>query len=117
METEFKPGNRPGNALPVGTERIRKDGITEIKHAEPNQWRSKHALIYEQHHGPIPNGFVVIFADSNRMNFALDNLVLVTRAELARLNQQHYRQEKPELKPAVLALVRLECKMSAKYLL
>ena len=113
IATEFKSGNRPSNARPIGAERINTFSYVEIKHSEPNRWRSKHALIYEQHHGAIPNNSVVMFADSNRENFALDNLVLVTRAELVRLNKNHYSLEHPSLKPSVLALTQLECRIKA----
>lgn len=85
--TSFQPGNLPHNWVPVGSER-NNSGIVEVKVADPNSWRSKHALIWEAHHGrPVPEGHVVIFADLDRHNFAADNLLLVSRAELAVMNK------------------------------
>jgi hypothetical protein len=49
--------------------------------------------------------------DSDRGNFDPDNLVLVTRAELVRLNQRHYSREHQALRPSLLALTRLECRV------
>jgi hypothetical protein len=81
----------PGNTMPLGSERINADGYVEIKYAEKggpskNRWKGKHVLRWEQANGPVPKGFAVIFADGNRRNFKLKNLVLVSRKELAVLN-------------------------------
>ena len=84
--TRFKTGDRPANWMPVGTERI-VEGYIEVKIGEPRTWRSKHRIIWERKHGPVPGGHVVIFADGNPRNFRLDNLLLVTRGELATLNR------------------------------
>lgn len=84
--TTWSLGNRPASALPVGSER-NNDGIIEIKVAEPHTWLSKHRLIWQQANGPVPAGSVIIFADQDRGNFALDNLLLVTRGELAVMNK------------------------------
>jgi hypothetical protein len=87
----FKPGNMPFNTMPLGSERINADGYVEIKYSEKsgppkNRWKGKHVLIWEKANGPVPKGHVVIFADGNRRNFKLKNLVLVSRKELAVLN-------------------------------
>ena len=84
----FQPGNRPHNRQPVGTER-NAGGWIEIKVAEPNRWRSKAMLLWEQRHGrQVPDGHVVLFADGDRRNFDPANLLLVSRAELAVMNKR-----------------------------
>ncbi len=85
--TEFKPGNRPQTYRPVGSERITTDGYWEVKIADPKTWRGKHILVWEALHGPRPKGHVIVFGDGNKLNVAPENLVLVSRAELARMNQ------------------------------
>jgi len=85
--TQFKKGNMPQTWKPVGTETVRGDGYTWVKIAEPNKWREKHRLIWEAANGPVPAGRAVIFADGDKMNVTLENLMLITRAQLARLNQ------------------------------
>ena len=86
--TSFKTGNRPYSAVEVGTERITKDGLIEVKVEEPRTWRSKHAVMWEQYHDrPVPDGHVVIFADRDRRNFAANNLLLVSKAELGVMNK------------------------------
>jgi len=86
--TRFKKGNIPPNHRPVGSTRISRDGYTEVKVAEPKKWRLLHLITWEKAYGKVPKGHVVIFGDGNKQNFDLDNLLLVTRAQLVRLNQQ-----------------------------
>lgn len=86
-ETQFKVGHRPHNWVPVGTELIDGDGYAKVKVADPNKWRFKHRMIWEEHNGPIPKGHVVIFGDGNKGNFDVDNLLLVSRSQLVRMNQ------------------------------
>jgi hypothetical protein len=98
----FKPGNKPFNTMPLGSERISADGYyVEIKYQEKsgppkNRWKGKHVLIWEKANGPVPKGHAVIFADGNRRNFKLGNLVLVSRKELAVLNRGNMLGSKNE---------------------
>lgn len=85
--TEFKKGNIPANHRPVGSERVSVDGYTEVKVADPNKWRMKHVIAWETVNGPVPKGHVVIFADGNRGNIEIENLLLVTRGQLAVMNR------------------------------
>ena len=97
-KTSFKKGQRPLNYMPVGTERINTDGYAEIKIADPNKWKGKHILVWEQHHGrSVPKGHVVIFGDRNRRNFDPSNLILVSRSQLAIMNKNNLIQENAEL--------------------
>ncbi|MDR3061267.1 MAG: HNH endonuclease [Dysgonamonadaceae bacterium] len=97
----FKPGSKPFNTMPLWSERINADGYVEIKYAEKsgppkNRWKGKHVLIWEKANGPVPKGHVVIFADGNRQNFKLENLILVSRKELAVLNHLNMLSSKNE---------------------
>jgi hypothetical protein len=76
----------PHNYLPVGSERITKDGYAEIKIRNPRTWKAKHIIIWEKAHGKVPKGNAIIFADGNRLNLKLKNLLMVSRAELAVMN-------------------------------
>ena len=99
-ETRFKKGHITSNYRQVGEERINIDGYIEIKVAEPNKWRLKHRVIYEKHHGEIPKDHVVIFADGNKMNFKIDNLVLISRYQLLVLNKNNLIKNETELTKA-----------------
>ena len=85
--TEFKKGHIPKNHHPVGAERVNVGGYIEIKVAEPRKWVLKHRRVWELERGPIPRGHAVIFADGDRENVSIDNLLLVTRGELALINK------------------------------
>lgn len=84
--TMFAKGNVPPNHRPVGSERISKDGYIEVKVAEPNKWRLKQRVVYEEAKGKIPEGCTIIFLDGNKRNLDIDNLRCVTRSELLYLN-------------------------------
>lgn len=83
--TMFKKGDMPSKTHPIGTEVINSQGYVLIKNDE-RKWIRKQRLIYEQAHGKIPEGYRVIFADGDKYNFNLDNLVLVSNTELSQLN-------------------------------
>ena len=88
--TQFKKGNRPANLVPIGSERVNGDGYVDVKIADgklQKNWKGKHILIWESTNGPVPKGHAVIFGDRNKRNFELDNLILVSRKQLVRLNQ------------------------------
>ena len=80
-ETMFKKGHSPVNHREVGSERINVDGYIEIKVAEPNRWRLKHRIIWEQVNGKIPKGYNVQFKNHNPQDCRIENLYLICRAD------------------------------------
>ena len=118
--TTFKKGNVPPNRKPLGSERITKDGFIEIKIAEPDpytgfptRYKCKHVHVWEQTHGKVPHGMCMAFRDGNQLNCAPDNLMLISRAELLRLNHHGYKTINDGLKASLLALAKLEVRMFA----
>lgn len=117
----FKKGNVPANRKPLGSERIDpKDGFVLIKVAEQDphtgfstRYKHKHVRIWERKNGHVPKGMVVAFRDSDRTNIEPENLMLISRAELFRLNKHDYKNTPDELKPSVLAMSKLEVKAFA----
>ena len=83
-ETMFKKGNSPVNHREVGSERINVDGYIEIKVAEPNRWRHKHRIIWEQVNGEIPKGYNVQFKNHNTQDCRIENLYIISHAEQMR---------------------------------
>lgn len=115
----FTKGSIPPNLRPIGSERIcNKNGFILIKVLEknpytgaPTRFKHKHVHTYEQHFGPVPDGFVVAFRDSDRLNCEPGNLMLITRKELLWLNQHGYKDMPEELRQSILALVQMEVQM------
>lgn len=106
--TMFKKGNRPHNWKPVGSERISVDGYIEIKVKEPRTWKLKQRVVYEQHYGKIPKGMNIVFADGNSLNVDVENLLLVSDSELARLNQHELiYKDNPEATKVGLTIAKL----------
>jgi len=79
--TRFKKGNTPPNAVPVGYERLDKDGYICVKVEGLPKLILKHRHIWEQHNGPIPSGNNIQFKDGNRQNCDIDNLYMISRSK------------------------------------
>ena len=110
--TMFKAGNIPNNYRPIGSERIDCDGYVMVKVADPKSWRLKQRVLYEQYHGvKLEKSDVVLFLDGDKQNFSKDNLVKLTRAELARLNQDVKLRDNPEMNLTAVMIAKLKCKM------
>ncbi len=98
--TQYKKGSKAHNWVPIGSERITKDGYIQVKVQDgqlQKNWKGKHILVWEEHNGPVPPGHAVIFGDGNIRNFSPGNLLLVSRKQLARLNQRNLIQNDVEL--------------------
>jgi len=96
-ETQFRTGERHGVAArrycPIGTERLSKDGYLERKVSDGQpfhrRWRFVHVLVWEAAHGPVPAGHAIVFVNGDKTDIRLENLQLVTRADLMRHNSVH----------------------------
>ena len=91
----FKPGHLGGKALekyqPIGTVRTSKDGYLQVKMHDgmplQSRWRGVHLVNWEAVHGPVnTKTHALCFKDGNKENCAIENLELVTRANLALRN-------------------------------
>lgn len=120
-KSHFAKGGRTGKAAllykPVGTERLNKDGYRERKIHDgmplQSRWRLLHLVEWEAINGPIPAG-MALKCLSEKANTAPSNWELVPRAILPRLNggrgKKHiaYDEAPEELKPAIMAVARLD---------
>jgi len=99
--TSFKPGQPALNYKPVGYERIDRDGYVLVKVQDDGpwqkRWRHKHKVMWEELNGPVPPGHALLFIDQNKQNIVSENLILVTRKQLARLNQNNLLSNNAEL--------------------
>lgn len=93
----FKKGQKAINHREVGSERINISGYTEIKVAEPNKWILKHKFIFEKEYGEIPKGYAIIFADRDRSNLNIENLILIPKKQLLIMNQYNLIKNNIEL--------------------
>lgn len=95
--TEFKAGQRPHNYAPIGSLRVHSSGYLQRKVTEtgypPDDWKMVHRLVWEEAHGPIPDGYSVAFKHGRRTavleEITVDALELVSRRELMARNTVH----------------------------
>jgi hypothetical protein len=109
-KTTFKKGNIPKNHREVGSERISKDGYIEIKVEEPNKWKYKHRLIYENYYGKIPKGYNVIFLDGNKLNIDIKNLKAISKHDNLIMNEKNLRFNNKELTESAYIITKIEKK-------
>ena len=106
----FKKGNKSFTEKPVGSIIEKNDGYLWKKIDSPDVWKPIHLLKYEEQHGIIPENHIVIFKDQNSRNFDIDNLVLITRKELAILNRWGMLCTDPFINQTAINIARLMLK-------
>lgn len=96
VETQFKGGRRgmaAYNWLPIGSERVSKDGYLQRKMTDTGvtcrDFVAVHWIIWHEAGHTVPAGHALIFKDGNKKNITLENLELITRADLMRRNSVH----------------------------
>lgn len=105
-QTAWKVGQRPMNWQPIGSLRIarmgKSDGYLQIKLTDtgypPRDWVMYHRHVWEQAHGPVPPGHVVVFKGERTTEperITPDALELITRRQLMARNTYH--QYGPEI--------------------
>ena len=110
-KTMFKKGNIPYNHRPVGDERLTEDGYLEVKVADPNVWKLKQRLVWEQHYGEIPEGHVIIFLDNNKNNFDINNLKCISKNEHGYLNANRMRYDDRDYTEAAVNVAKIAVKI------
>lgn len=116
--TQFKKGQRPPNAQPIGYEHLRSDGYVEMLVDKTNPYTGaarrfvlKHKFLWEQANGPLPAGHCLKCLDGNKLNTDPKNWEAIPRAMLPRLNGRFgrdYDNAAAELKPVILTTAKLE---------
>jgi hypothetical protein len=111
---QFEKSKRPHNYKPIGTERINGDGYVDVKIADPGKWKGKHKIIWEELNGPIPKDHVVIFADGNKLNLDIENLLLITRRQLMAMNRYHLITDDIELTKTGVIVAKIHEKIAER---
>jgi hypothetical protein len=108
-ETQFKKGQFPVNRDPdfyvIGALRVNADGYIDMRISFEHGalgWKALHTILWEDANGPVPPGYALFFKDRDKLNVDLENLELITRADLCRRNSIHNLP--PQLKKTIYAL-------------
>lgn len=110
-------GSRNKDHLPLGT--IRKTsygtyikatdaGDTKYTGYQEPYWVPLQKKIYQERHGNIPNGYMVIFLDGDSENFSVDNLYPINRRISAMLASNGFYSRDPELTKTAIKLCELQ---------
>ena len=111
----FKKGDKPSNYKPVGSTRIGSDGYRYIKIANPDKWIPYHRILWEKAHGEkLKDDEAVIFADGDKSNFDIDNLVKINKGNLLFLNNKGLIFEDKELTKAGVVVSKLNEEISKR---
>lgn len=105
-KTTFKKGHTPKNHKPVGYQRITIDGYIEVKTQEPNVFKLKHRLIWEEHNGQIPKGYNIQFRDRNPLNCTIENLYMISRSK--QINENTIMRYPESLRTAIKRVSKIK---------
>ena len=112
-KTWFKKGSTPHNTRPVGSEVFKKeDNQIWVKVAQPNVWKAKSRLIWEEAYGPIPKDSVIVVLNQNPHDLRIENLMCIKKAEASLLNIRGQRTGDTELTKANILINRLQLKVN-----
>lgn len=112
-KTQFKKGRDNNLKKPIGSEREFND-YTLVKVEQPNIWRLKHYLIWEEAYGPVPDGHIILFLDGNRKNLSLDNMECVSKAQAGIMNLNGLISENPEVTKTGILLASISNKITQR---
>lgn len=108
IATRFGKGNQPHNTVPVGTVNKTTDGYLKKKlPGNPPKWAMLHILNWEEAHGPVPEGMMIIFADGNKENCDISNLRMVDKGTNGVLNKMNLRSEDGTLTDTGIAVAKI----------
>ena len=93
LSTRFQKGHKGYSYKELGSERINANGYWEVKVHDPDVWELKHRLVWQEKYGEIPAGHRIIFADKDKNNLNIDNLILVSPQQLLILNRNRLIKE------------------------
>lgn len=116
--TRFRKGHRPHNYRGAGHESVDEHGYVWMIVDETNPYTGaptrrvqKHKWLWERENGPVPEGHVLKCLDGDKSNTDPSNWECVPTGLLPRLNGKcgrDYDNAPDELKPAIMAVARLE---------
>lgn len=118
MKNLYPKGHVPDNIAEIGEIRVNSDGylVKKVQHfgTQRKRWRFLHRIIWEEAHGPVPEGCVVSFADGNRQNCSLENLILETKGQHAIKNKMRWKSWNRESAEAYSLMADLQMTASKR---
>ncbi|MCL2381317.1 MAG: HNH endonuclease [Treponema sp.] len=119
LRVKLRCGIRYGKpyARALLSETTRK-GFARIKLSDSGKflqdWQLKHRYLWEQANGTIPENHYVIFADQNRSNFELDNLLCIPKNVLSYIAFHGLLSADAEQTKSAIAIAQLALKIKER---
>lgn len=87
--TQFKKGRLPWNTrtkFEISKRQKKGEKPYLVIFLNSNRPKYLHRFVWEQSNGAIPKGYNIVFKDNNTLNCNLDNLIIMSNADLMRRN-------------------------------
>lgn len=111
--TQTRSGRGNGRGVPVGTVSKSKNDYLKVKVREcpdvpgsKDNWEFVHVIEYRKHHGEVPPGHDIMFANHDIYDYSPDNLVAVPHRLQAQLKQFEYHDRESLEVAVALCLVQ-----------
>ena len=113
-DRKLKKGIKPWNSgksgyatkrrAKIGDESVSAKGYKLIKTKDDRHgWEFKHIVVWERANGKVPDGYCLKFIDNNKDNCELDNLMLIPKSVMPRLNRDNPADtDNPDLNKAII---------------
>lgn len=112
--TWFKKGRQSENKRPIGSRQWLSgyllEKVSDTGHRNTD-WRPVHQLLWQEHHGKIPDGHIIIFLDKDTSNIDIDNLACVKRETSAQMNRQGLHDTYADITRVGISLTELKRKL------
>lgn len=111
--TQFKKGTIPPNTVSVGTEVVDAYGYLKRKVSDrkdipaKKNWKFVHHIVWEQHHGEVPEKHIVVFKNGDKTDIRIDNLDCISmERNMKRNTVERYPNELKQIAQLIGALNR-----------
>lgn len=85
-----KSGYATKRRAKIGDENINSSGYKVIKVDNSRHgWQPVHVLVWEKANGKVPDGYCLKFIDNDKLNCRLENLMLISKSVMPRLNSEN----------------------------
>ena len=84
------------------------NGVQFYRMKTSTGWKTAGRAVWEQHNGPIPKGYKIIYLDGNSLNYDISNLVVVSpKVQYQIIRNKSYKLGDPELTKTLIKYYEL----------
>lgn len=110
----YKKGHKSANTKPIGYIRKTKYGYRIKISDNPHKWESYNRYLWKRHYGEIAKNHTIIHKNKNRYDCRIENLMLVSRSELAVMNNVYKVSDNELITEVNNTLSKISLKLAEK---